>query len=143
MPQAVPHVVRTQTRYIGDLKCDAVHLDSGATLRSAAPKDNNGDGSSFSPTDLVGTALGACMLTIMGIVARRDGIDIEGAQVTVDKEMVAQPTRRIGKLTCRFTVPAGLGDEQIAKLRRAAETCPVHRSLHPDVVIELSFERRE
>lgn len=142
MPETQPYVVRTQVRYDGELKCSAVHLDSSTTLRTVAPKDNQGDGSTFSPTDLVGVAMGTCMLTIMGIAARRDGIDLAGAEVTIDKEMTAQPPRRIARLTCGFTVPANLTDDEITKLRRAAETCPVHRSLHPDVKVELDFARR-
>ena len=85
--------------YQGQLHCEATHAPSGATLETDAPKDNHGKGESFSPTDLVATALGSCMLTVMGITARMLDIDLTGARVQVEKEMVASPIRRIGKLT--------------------------------------------
>ena len=140
-PNAAPHVVRTTARNLGGLACEATHGDSGVTLRTAAPVDNNGDGSSFSPTDLVGVALGTCILTTMAIVARRDGFDLGDATASVDKQMTAQPPRRIGRLTCRLTLPATLDDGQIERLRRAAEACPVHRSLHPDLQVDVEIVR--
>ncbi len=132
--------VKTVVTYTGNLYCHALHPDSGVTMKTAAPVDNQGDGSSFSPTDLVGVSMASCMLTIMGIVARRDGIAIEGTTAETEKHMVADPQRRIGKLVCRFTLPADISEEQLDKLRLAAETCPVKRSLsdRTEVVIELN-----
>lgn len=132
-------MVEVVITYQGKLRCEATHGPSGVKLLTDAPKDNQGEGAYFSPTDLVGTALGSCMLTIMGIVAQRDGIDLSGASVRVTKEMTPPP-RRIGKLTVEIKVPTTLTKEQQDKLRNAAMTCPVHRSLHPDVEIPVIFD---
>jgi putative redox protein len=131
--------VEISGKYLGDLKVEVVHGPSGTSLRTAAPVDNNGDGSSFSPTDLVGAALGACMLTVMGIVAERDGISLAAASFRAEKHMSASP-RRIGAIPITFTLPASLTAEQRTKLERAALTCPVHHSLHPDIQVEVTFE---
>jgi putative redox protein len=93
----------------------------------------------FSPTDLVATALGTCMLTIMAIAAQNSAIDLSGTTVHVTKEMTPPP-RRIGKLTVKFKVPAKLTQEQRDKMQRAAMTCPVHKSMHPDVQMPIEFE---
>lgn len=118
--------------YTGNLNVALTHGPSGATLTTAAPVDNQGDGSSFSPTDLVAAGLGACMVTLMGIVAQRDDIDLTGLRFRVEKHMNADP-RRIGTLPITFDMPAGLDERQRKKLERAALTCPVHKSLHPDI----------
>jgi putative redox protein len=132
-------MVTIESVYEGELHTTARHGPSGATLATDAPKDNEGRGASFSPTDLVAVALGTCMLTTMGIVARRKGIPLEGARARVDKHMVADPTRRIGKLEVAFDMPAGLGVEQRQLLEKTAMTCPVHRSLREDVEIPVRF----
>lgn len=124
--------------YQGELRCTAEH-PSGAVITTDAPKDNHGKGESFSPTDLVATALGSCMLTIMGIAARKMQIDITGTKVTVTKEMVAAPIRRIGRLATTIAVPIALTDEQKTHLEKATLTCPVHQSLHPDVALPVAF----
>lgn len=126
-------------KYIGNLKTELTHGPSGAVLKTAAPLDNNGDGSSFSPTDLVAAALGACMTTVMAIVAERDGIDLSGLTFRVEKHMVSNP-RRIGALPVVIQMPAGLTPEQRQKLERAARTCPVHHSLLPEIESEVRFE---
>ena len=131
--------VRIEVQYEGELHTTATHGPSGARLETDAPKDNEGKGASFSPTDLLATALGTCMLTVMGIYARRKGWDMKGARVTVDKDMVADPVRRVGHLGLRFEMPAGIPEDARKPLERAAHTCPVHQSLHPDVKIETSF----
>lgn len=132
-------MVNIQVEYQGDLHCKATHGPSGTELSTDAPKDNQGRGESFSPTDLVATALGACMLTIMGITARTLNIDVAGARATVEKEMTTAPPRRIQRLRVKIHVPRrlSLGDQE--KLQRAARTCPVHRSLHPEVQIPIEF----
>jgi len=132
-------MTKIEVQYEGDLHCRAVHGPTGTTLMTDAPPDNQGKGESFSPTDLVGTAMGTCMLTIMGIYARRKGIDMNGSRVEVLKEMVADPARRIGRLTATFTLPAQLTTIQRAALENAARGCPVHHSLHPDVQVDLIF----
>src|SRR5271154_6030030 len=126
-------MVEIQIAYQGKLRCSATHVDSGATLLTDAPKDNMGRGESFSPTDLVATALGTCMLTIMGIAAQRMEVDLRGATASVTKEMSSAPPRRIARLAVTISVPGKLTDEQKQKLQNAAMTCPVHKSLHPDV----------
>lgn len=125
--------------YQGELRCAASHEPSGTELITDAPKDNHGMGGSFSPTDLVATALGTCMLTIMGIAARAMDIDLRDTKVVVRKEMVAKPTRRIGALPVTIDVPLALNEEQKQKLIAAAMTCPVHESLHPDIQMPIDF----
>lgn len=132
-----------QFEYQGDLHCKAVHLASSAELTTDAPKDNQGRGESFSPTDLVATALGTCMLTVMGIMARTLKIDITGATATVEKEMTTAPPRRIASLAVKIHVPqpiaGSIAPEDRQKLERAAHTCPVHKSLHPDINTPIEF----
>ncbi|MGL4464250.1 MAG: OsmC family protein [Planctomycetia bacterium] len=134
--------VEMEVVYEGGLHCRATHGPSGDVVSTDAPVDNGGKGSAFSPTDLVGASLGSCMMTIMGKVAERDDLDVVGMKVRVTKEMVQQPVRRIGKLTLAFTVPNGstLDAAARAKLERAALTCPVHQSLHPDVQLDVTFD---
>lgn len=125
--------------YLGDLRCQAVHAPSKQTLTSDAPVDNQGRGESFSPTDLVATALGTCILTTMGIVAQRHGWSLAGASATVVKEMVTDPERRIGRLRVTLTLPKGLDERARVTLERVAHTCPVHRSLASSVEIPVEF----
>ena len=126
--------------YEGSLRCAAVHQPSGERLLTDAPVDNMGRGESFSPTDLVATALGTCMATTMAIVAQREGLELTGMRVKVLKEMIAQPSRRIGKLTTHITIPAKVTPAQKQKLENAAHACPVHKSMHPDVELPITFE---
>ena len=132
-------MVTIQIEYQGDLHCKAVHGPSGTELTTDAPKDNQGRGESFSPTDLVTTALGSCILTVMGILARTLAVDITGTTATVEKEMTASPPRRISSLTVRIHVPHEISPENQTKFERAAHTCPVHKSLHPDVKAPIEF----
>ncbi len=132
-------MVKINIRYEGDLHCALTHGPSGAKTATDAPKDNHGKGEAFSPTDLVASGLGACMLTIMGIVAKRHSLALEGAEVEVIKEMVQEPVRRIGKLTVTFKMPAGIPQKERPVLERAALTCPVHQSMHPDIQIPVHF----
>jgi putative redox protein len=132
-------MVKLTTTYEGGLRCRATHGPSGTTLVTDAPVDNHGKGESFSPTDLVATALGACMMTIMGIVAERHGLDLTGMTVETVKEMTASPPRRIASLRTTLTVPLPADHPQRAALEQAAHTCPVHKSLHPDVAAPIEF----
>lgn len=132
-------MVTIQFEYQGDLHCKAVHGPSGAELTTDAPKDNQGRGETFSPTDLVATALGTCMLTVMGIMARTLNLDIVGTTATVEKQMTTAPPRRIESLTVRIHVPQPLSADDRQKLERAAHTCPVHKSLHPDIQTPIEF----
>ncbi len=125
-------------KYLGNLKTEMVHGPSGAVLRTAAPVDNKGDGSSFSPTDLVAAALGSCMVTTMAIVAERDGIATEEFTFRIEKHMANDP-RRIGAIPVEIRMPAGLNPDQRTKLERAAHHCPVHRTLLPEVDKTVTF----
>jgi putative redox protein len=125
--------------YQGNLRCQATHFDSQSTLLTDAPKDNQGNGESFSPTDLVATALATCMLTTMGILARRLNVDLTPATAQVKKEMISLPTRRIGSLTVEIHGPANIPAEARAQLERAALTCPVQQSLNPNVQMPVTF----
>ena len=133
-------MVEIKSVYEGQLHCNATHGPSGAVLATDAPKDNMGKGEAFSPTDLVATALGTCMLTTMGIVAQRNNIDITGARVRVTKEMVSQPARRVGTLGVEIVMPKALGDEDRQRLENAAHTCPVAKTIHPDVKVPVTFK---
>ena len=132
-------MVPIRIEYQGDLHCQATHTPSGTVLTTDAPKDNQGRGESFSPSDLVATALGSCMLTVMGILARSQNIDINGTTATVEKEMINAPVRKIHKLAVKIHVPHRLNDEQKKKLEHAAHTCPVRKSLHPGVQMPVEF----
>lgn len=132
-------MVEINIAYQGNLRCKATHEPSGSTMLTDAPRDNMGEGAYFSPTDLVGTALGSCMMTIMGIVAARENIDLSGSTVKITKEMTQSPPRRIAKLHVIITVPRELDVQAQQKLRNAAMTCPVHKSLHPDVEVPIEF----
>jgi putative redox protein len=131
-------MVAIQLEYQGDLHCMAVHEPSGTELTTDAPKDNQGRGESFSPTDLVATALGSCILSVMGIMARTLEIDIKGTTAVVEKEMTGAP-RMIKQLAVKIHVPHKMSHENREKLENAAHTCPVHKSLHPDVEQRIEF----
>lgn len=124
--------------YLGNKKARLKHEPSGAELITVAPKDNFGDGSSFSPTDLVASALGACMMLILSIPAEREGIDLSGMRFRVEKEMNSAP-RRIGRLTLELHLPARLSAAERERMERMAHACPVLRSLHPDVAVDPRF----
>lgn len=130
-------MVKMTLQYMGGLHCVATHGPSGRTLETDAPVDNHGRGESFSPTDLVASALGACMATVMGIYAEKHGIDLQGTRVEVSKEMTTTGQRRIARLTTEIWFPAGL--EKNPVLERVALTCPVHASLHPEVEKPITF----
>lgn len=127
-------------KYLGGLRVEARHEQSGTTLITDAPVDNNGQGRSFSPTDLCAMSLGACAMTIMGIFAQSHGLDIEGASFAVTKAMSTTPPRRIAKIEVVFTFPdKGYTDKDKKSLERAAMTCPVHQSLGPEVEQVITF----
>ncbi|HVP11814.1 MAG TPA: OsmC family protein [Phycisphaerae bacterium] len=127
--------------YEGDLHCTATHGPSGVKINTDAPVDNGGKGQAFSPTDLVGVALGTCVVTIMGLVAKKNGLNIDGTRVHVVKEMAAAPQRRIATLRTTITIPKGrkLSEVDRAKLENGAKTCPVKQSLHPDISLPIEF----
>jgi putative redox protein len=126
--------------YEGELRTVALHNSSGTTIETDAPVDNQGKGERFSPSDLVATALGSCMLTIMGQKARDLKIDLKGTRIEIQKTMKPDP-RRISGISLTFHLPANLhlSEKQITILQRAAETCPVIKSIHPDIEVETNY----
>src|SRR4051812_36095416 len=125
-------MVEIQIAYEGQLHCTATHGPSGTRLTTDAPKDNMGRGESFSPTDLVATALGTCILTTMAIAAQRRGVKLNAPPARVTKEMVTPPARRSGGRTVEIVMPQPPRKGERARLEHAAHACPVHKSLHPD-----------
>jgi len=131
-------MVQIDAAYKGDLRCSAEHGPSGVTLTTDAPEDNHGRGASFSPTDLVATAFGTCVATILGIQAEKRGLDLQGIEISVEKEMVSGP-RRIDILRTNVRMPVSLDEKTREELERAARHCPVHESLHPGVDTPVTF----
>ncbi|MGY3091210.1 putative redox protein [Hymenobacter sp. UYAg731] len=127
-------------RYAGHLRTEATHVASSNVIQTDAPVDNHGRGEAFSPTDLVSTALGSCMMTVMGIVAERHQWDLVGSTFAVVKHMSTEAPRRIAQIDVTFTLPAALTPTERALLERSAHTCPVGLSLHPDVRQNIVFE---
>jgi putative redox protein len=127
-------------QYRGELRTSATHLQSNTTIETDAPLDNQGKAERFSPTDLVATALGSCMLTIMGIKARDMGIDLTNVKIDIQKHMKTDP-RRIGGVDVTFHFPdhLQLDEKQRTILQNAALTCPVAKSLHPDIDQNVQF----
>ena len=130
--------VKITGKYVGNKKIVLTHVPSGTELITDPPTDNQGDGVSFSPTDLVGAALGSCTTTIISIVAERYKIDITGMRMEVEKHMSANP-RRIARLPVKVWLPSHLTDAQRQKLENAARSCPVHKSLDPGVDASVEF----
>jgi putative redox protein len=126
-------MVEVSIKYTGDLHCDAVHGPSQATLETDAPTDNRGKGEAFSPTDLVATALGTCMSTIMGMKADELGVDLRGMTVSVQKEMSKDAPRRIVGLLSEVHIPLPKDSPHREALEQAALNCPVHKSLPPEI----------
>ena len=128
-----------RTTYLGDLRTEAIHVQSGEELITDAPVDNQGKGEYFSPTDLVATALASCMLTIMGIIARRYDFNIDGTKVKSTKIMADSP-RRIGEIIVELDFPEkAYSDKEKSLIQQAAKICPVAMSLHPDIKQTLIF----
>jgi len=117
------------------------HGPSGALLETTAPKDNGGDGSRFSPTDLCAASLAACVATTVSLYATRCGIPLTSIAFEIEKHMTTEPPRRIARLVARYRVSSSCGDGDFEKLVNAGRTCPVRRSLHPDVLVEEVWER--
>jgi putative redox protein len=135
--------VSVEIAYEGQLRCKAVHGPSQCHVVTDAPVDNHGKGAHFSPTDLVATALGTCTLTLLGIVADRHGISLEGTTVKVEKHMVAEPVRRIGRLPVDIYMGQPIEDKYKDRLVKAAETCPVKQSVHPDIDLSINFHWKQ
>jgi len=133
-------MITLKTEYKGGLRCLNTHIASGNTFITDAPTDNNGKGESFSPTDTVCVALGSCMFTIMGIVADRNGIDMNGLSIDIEKHMASDP-RRIARIVLHFHwLQPPASNKHREMLKNAAKTCPVALSLHPDIHQEMHFD---
>lgn len=128
-----------QARLTGGVNCLALHGPSGSELRTTAPRDNGGDGSLFSPTDLVATALATCVLTILSLTARKHDLDLTGTTAEVEKTMSQAGPRRIASVPLTVTVPVPVPPQMRRKLEAAARHCPVHRSLSPQVEAPITF----
>lgn len=126
--------------YTGELSTQSVHLKSGKTILTDAPPDNNGKGEAFSPTDLLATSLGCCMLTVMGIAANRHKLNIDGTKAEITKIMKSDP-RRVGEIIVEIQFPKGrsYSDAEKKLLEQTALTCPVAKSLHPEIIQTVSF----
>ena len=127
-----------EIKYKGDLRTTAIHLDSGSEISTDAPKDNHGLGETFSPTDMVCTALASCILTIMAIAVEKDNVDIKGTTAVVKKTMGIKP-RRISKIDIDLTFPREYDQKTKTILERAAYNCPVHHTLSETVEKNISF----
>ncbi len=126
--------------YEGNLRCNAQHLQSGTIIETDAPTDNHGKGERFSPTDMVCTALATCMATTMAIKATDMNIELNGLTVSVQKYMESNP-RRISKIDVKVSFPASLvlDEKDRVILQRTGDNCPVAKSLHPDLVLDIQY----
>jgi putative redox protein len=125
--------------YKGGLRCELTHDPSGVTIVTDAPVDNHGTGENFSPTDLVSVGLGVCILTTMGIAIQNNPVPLDGSRAYVEKHMSTDPPRRIARIVVQISFGPGIPKDRRATLERIAHTCPVARSLHPDIVQDVSF----
>lgn len=132
-------MVKVAIEYLGDLKCRVEHLKSGQEFKTDAPEDNNGKGEFISPTDMLAGSVGSCIATIIGIKSRDMDIDMRGLSIVVTKEMQQKPYRRIKKLNIDISFPCSLTDKQFTIFSSVLKTCPVTRSLHPDIEIVPNF----
>lgn len=128
----------SKVTYLGDLRTECEHLRSGNKYITDAPLDNNGKGEAFSPTDTVATGLANCMLTVMGIKARGLGVELKGSSALVTKFMASNP-RRISRVVVELSLPKGVSEKHRKILENTGNTCPVHQSLHPDIVRDITY----
>jgi putative redox protein len=136
-------MITVKTIYPGDLRTESTHIQSGTKLITDAPTDNQGKGEAFSPTDLLATSLGGCILTIMGIKARDNGIDLVGTEVEITKIMASDP-RRVAEVVVEFFFPEkSYSEEQKQLIESVAGTSPVPLSLHPDLKQTIRFNWKE
>ena len=132
-------MVKVSINYEGRLRCTNTHLPSKSQFSTDAPVDNKGRGESFSPTDLIATALGSCMATIMGIVAQGKGINLEGMEIIVEKHMAEDLPRRVAQLKVRVEVPLPANHPERKVLECSALSCPVYQSIHPDIKVPIEW----
>lgn len=131
-------MVEMKIQYVGGFHCELEHTPSRSSIETDAPKDNGGKGEKFSPTDLVGAALGSCILTTLALKFEPEGLQLQGAKARVTKEMSSSP-RRIAKLFVEIAMPTGIPQSHRPRIEAIAHACPVHKSLHPDVELPIVF----
>ena len=133
-------MTKMRTQYLGNLRTEIEHIQSGNKIITDAPLDNNGKGEFFSPTDMFSSSLGSCMLTIIGIAANTHGFSIDGTTLEIEKVMAANP-RRVAEIKIDVHFPKGANhtDKQKRIIEAAAKTCPVANSLHPDVIKSINY----
>lgn len=131
-------MVRSFVTYSGNKHCLLEHEPSGSQIETDAPKDNQGLGQAFSPTDLMAAALSSCAITTMAIVGEKSGIDLSGVRASVEKHMESNP-RRIGQLVLDISLPARLDSNQRSFMEETARGCPVLRSLSSEIIVKISF----
>lgn len=132
----------SRVKYTGELRTICTHLKSGSNFETDAPTDNNGKGERFSPTDLLATSLATCMITVMGIKARTMDLDLDGIQIEVLKKMATEP-RRVAGIDLKFYIPESLKEmDEKAKiiLKNIGENCPVAKSIHPDIEVNVDWD---
>ena len=132
-------MTKIKCSYLGDLKCEAIHLNSGNSIKTDAPLDHYGNGESFSPTDLLATSLGTCLLTIMAIKAKAKGFDLEGIYLNIEKIMTQNRERKIKELIIDIFIPKTTLNETIDFLKKASQDCPVTRNLSKEIDIKISW----
>jgi putative redox protein len=133
-------MVHQNITYVGELRCESVHGPSNVHLTTDAPTDNHGKGESFSPTDLIVTALATCIITTAGMIAQREHVKLEGTKIYAEKHMSADSPRRIVKIVLKFDMPKNIPLNFRPKLRVTADACPVKQSIHPDIEVATHFE---
>ena len=129
--------------YLGDLKCEAKHLQSGSRINTDAPLDHCGKGEDFSPTDLLATSLGSCLLTIMAIKARSNGWELENIFLDIEKIMTKNKERKIEQLIINIYIPEDLPKEKLNFLKNASKDCPVTRNLAKSLILQINWNNQK
>jgi len=132
-------MTKVKCSYLGNLNCEAIHIQSGSLIRTDAPLDHCGKGENFSPTDLLATSLGTCLLTIMAIKAKSKGFELEGIYLNIEKLMTQNSERKIKELIIDIFIPERASNETINFLKKASEDCPVTRNLSREIDIRISW----
>ena len=136
-------MTKIKCSYLGDLKCDAIHLQSGSRIKTDAPLDHFGKGEKFSPTDLLATSLGTCLLTIMAIKAKSNGWDLEGIYLNIEKLMTKNNDRKIKELIIDIYIPENTTSKTFEFLKKASKDCPVTRNLAENIDIKISWHNEK
>ena len=135
-------MTKVRWSYLGNLNCEAIHLQSGSLIKTDAPLDHFGKGENFSPTDLLATSLGTCLLTIMAIKAKIKGLELEGIYLNIEKLMTQNNERKIKKLIIDIFIPNNTSSGTIDFLKKASEDCPVTRNLSQEIDIKISWHHK-